>query len=123
LRDLRIDRQNFPIQDGVSDAELIPELLGQPVEAPERQPAFGCERCAGRGDVEKTSEPVVLGLEEPVRVVERLPLELGEDGWIAGMVRVTRGLTGAPGQPYGAAGGPPHEEDYIAKAGTILQRG
>jgi hypothetical protein len=96
---LRVDGQDLAVEDRVAHAEVVADFTGELVEALEQEAALRGEGGMGGRDVEEAAEPVVLRLEEPVRVIEGVPLELGNDGLdTPGRALLVRGLTRAPGQ-------------------------
>ena len=67
----RVDRQDLAVEDGVSHPEPLTDCRGELVETLQGEPALRCKGGASRGDVQEAPIPVELGLEQPVRMIER----------------------------------------------------
>jgi hypothetical protein len=79
LATLRIERDDFPIQDHLLDRKLLADPMTEILESAEQVAALGSEVTVAAGDVEEAAESVVLGLEHPGGVVERPLQSLGND--------------------------------------------
>jgi hypothetical protein len=76
---LAVERHHLPIQDRLLDRQALPNPVAELVEAPQQVPPFGPDPAALPGDVQEPAAAVVLGLEQPGRVVERIAPRGGQD--------------------------------------------
>jgi hypothetical protein len=112
LSALAVERYHLAVQDCFLDWQDLTGPVAELLEPLEDVPPLGPEVTAVPGHVEQPAVSVILGLEEPGGVIERVGpggesdrLDGGEgptDSW------AQCGLVGS----LRAAGGPPHEEVY-----------
>ena len=92
-----VQRDDFSVQDRLLHGQLFAHPIAELLKSLQDVPAFGPEAAAVPRDVKKAAIAVILGLEQPAGIVERLPPRCQEDRLDQGRVLLTRGLTGLLG--------------------------
>ena len=96
-----VQGNDLPVQDDLFDRQLHTDPVAELVEPLQVVPPLGLEPARLAGDVQDAPVAVVLGLEEPSRIVKRVARGVRRIGAKSGRVTAVRGLMGAPGQPEG----------------------
>src|SRR5262245_56047957 len=71
LPPLRVERHDLAVQDRLLHRQLLTDPVAEILKSAEHVAALGAKVTVATGDVEEAAEAVVLGLEDPRRVVER----------------------------------------------------
>jgi hypothetical protein len=101
----RIQRYHLAIRDDLPPAELHPDPLAEFRKAAEAVPPLGVHSEPLVRQVKDPSEPIVLGLEQPGRVVKRVWPERRDDRLHRGRATVVLGIVAVESNsPEGTAG-------------------